>query len=53
MATARGRRAQRRNTGSELGARILVALPAIAFAIFIVAEGGLVFTIGVGALGLA
>jgi phosphatidate cytidylyltransferase len=52
MATARGRRARRRNTGSELGARVLVALPAIAFAIFIVAEGGLVFTIGLAVLGL-
>jgi phosphatidate cytidylyltransferase len=52
MATARGRRAQRRNEGSELGARVLVALPAIAFALFIVVQGGLVFTIGVAVLGL-
>jgi phosphatidate cytidylyltransferase len=52
VATVRGRRAQRRNSGSELGARILVALPAIAFAIFIVAYGGEVFAVGLGALGL-
>ena len=52
MATARSRRAQRRNQGSELGARVLVALPAIAFAIFIVVQGGVVFAVGVGLLGL-
>ncbi|HEY7952820.1 MAG TPA: phosphatidate cytidylyltransferase [Solirubrobacteraceae bacterium] len=37
---------------SDLNARILAALPAIAFALFIVIEGGLVFTLGVMALGL-
>lgn len=52
MATSRSRRAQRRNQGSELGARVLVALPAIAFAIFIVVQGGVVFAVGVGLLGL-
>jgi phosphatidate cytidylyltransferase len=52
VATARSRRAQRRNQGSELGARVLVALPAIAFAIFIVVQGGVVFAVGVGLLGL-
>ena len=52
MATARSRRAQRRNQGSELGARVLVALPAIAFAIFIVVQGGVVFAVGVGLLGV-
>ena len=36
---------------SELGSRALVAVPAIAFALFIVIEGGLVFTIGLFALG--
>src|SRR5271167_1596606 len=36
---------------SDLSARALVALPAIAFALFIVIEGGLVFTLGVFALG--
>jgi phosphatidate cytidylyltransferase len=53
--TGRERRAgasRRRNTGSDLGARVLAAIPAIAFAIFIVAEGGLVFTVGMIALGL-
>jgi phosphatidate cytidylyltransferase len=39
-------------TRSDLGARVLAALPAIAFALFIVIEGGLVFTLGVLALGL-
>ena len=52
MATARGRRAQRRNQGSELGARVIVALPAIAFAIFIVVQGGEIFALGVAVLGL-
>jgi phosphatidate cytidylyltransferase len=40
------------STRSDLSARILVALPAIAFALFIVIEGGLVFTVGVFALGV-
>jgi phosphatidate cytidylyltransferase len=40
------------STRSDLGARILVALPAIAFALFIVIEGGLIFTLGLIALGL-
>jgi phosphatidate cytidylyltransferase len=38
--------------GGDTGARILTAIPAIAFAIFIVAEGGLVFALGVIALGI-
>jgi phosphatidate cytidylyltransferase len=37
---------------SDLGARLAVALPAIAFAIFIVTEGGLVFALGLIALGV-
>ncbi len=40
------------STRSDLTARVLVALPAIAFALFIVIEGGLIFTLGVMALGL-
>jgi phosphatidate cytidylyltransferase len=44
--------ARRRNTSSDLGARVLVALPAIAFAIFIVARGGWVFTIALVVLGI-
>ena len=49
-ARRRGSRGPRRG-GSDLPARILVALPAIAFAIFIVAYGGWVFTAGALALG--
>jgi phosphatidate cytidylyltransferase len=45
-------RAGRRNTGSDLMQRVLVAIPALAFAIFIVYAGGIVFTLGVLALGL-
>jgi phosphatidate cytidylyltransferase len=41
-----------RGPGSDLPARIIVAIPAIVFALVIVNEGGLVFTIGIGALGL-
>jgi phosphatidate cytidylyltransferase len=48
-AGAPGRRARRRRP--DPGARILAALPAIAFAVFIVAEGGLIFALGVLALG--
>jgi phosphatidate cytidylyltransferase len=47
----RARRHARRNQRSDLGARIMAAIPAIAFALFIVIEGGLVFTLGVFALG--
>jgi phosphatidate cytidylyltransferase len=36
---------------SDLAARVLAALPAIAFALFIVIEGGVVFALGVFALG--
>jgi len=36
---------------SDLRARILVAIPAVAFAIFIVASGGIIFTLGILALG--
>jgi phosphatidate cytidylyltransferase len=38
--------------GSDLSARVLAAVPAIAFAIFIVAEGGWIFAIGVAILGV-
>ncbi len=47
----RATRARRRNQRSDLGARVIVALPAIVFAIFIVAQGGIVFTLGLLALG--
>jgi phosphatidate cytidylyltransferase len=48
----RARRTRRRNSASDLGARIWVAIPAIAFAILIVASGGLVFAAGAVLLGL-
>jgi phosphatidate cytidylyltransferase len=47
----RRRQHDRRDGGSDLGARTLAAIPAIAFALFIVIEGGLIFTVGVFALG--
>ncbi len=43
---------RRRNTGSDLGRRILVAIPAIAFAITIIYFGGATFAAGALALGL-
>jgi phosphatidate cytidylyltransferase len=46
------RRPREQRGGSDLGARVLVAIPAIAFAIFIVAEGGLVFAVGIYLLGV-
>jgi len=45
-------RARRRNTRSDLGSRVLIAIPAIALAIFLIAEGGLIFAAGVIVLGL-
>jgi phosphatidate cytidylyltransferase len=38
--------------GGETGSRVLAALPAIAFAVFIVARGGIVFTLGLIVLGI-
>jgi phosphatidate cytidylyltransferase len=55
MAAASRRRAQRsrrRNSASDLGARVWVAIPAIAFAIAIVVSGGLVFAAGTVLLGI-
>src|SRR3954463_4344160 len=51
---ARRRPPQRRSQRgrSDTGARVLAAIPAIAFAIFIVSQGGLVFTIGLIVLGI-
>lgn len=48
----RSARARRRNTGSDLVARLLVAVPAVAFAITIVYFGGAIFALAVLALGL-
>jgi phosphatidate cytidylyltransferase len=43
---------ERRNTGSDLAARIFAAVPAIIFAIAIVWAGGIVWTIGLIGLGI-
>ena len=43
---------RRRRGGSDLGRRILWAIPLIAFAVFIVVEGGLIFTLGVLVVGI-
>jgi phosphatidate cytidylyltransferase len=45
-------RRRRRRGGSDLGRRILVAIPAIAYAIFIIAAGGWIFAAGILLLGL-
>ncbi|HTZ87525.1 MAG TPA: phosphatidate cytidylyltransferase [Solirubrobacteraceae bacterium] len=56
-AGARGARGTRSNPASgrrqrsDLGARVLAAIPAIAVALFLVIEGGLVFTFGLFVLG--
>jgi phosphatidate cytidylyltransferase len=52
MSAAHVNRTGSDSTRSDLAARVLVALPAVAFALFIVIEGGLIFTLGVMALGL-
>jgi phosphatidate cytidylyltransferase len=49
----RDRRPERARGGSELGARVVVAIPAIAFAITIIVLGGIWFTIALIALGVA
>lgn len=41
-----------RGGGSDLGARVLVAIPAAAVAIFLVAQGGPVFAVGIAVFGL-
>jgi phosphatidate cytidylyltransferase len=51
VSTGRARAAARRNSGSDLGARVLVAIPAIAIAIALVAAGGWVFAAGMFVLG--
>jgi phosphatidate cytidylyltransferase len=48
----RSRRRSQRNRSSDLVGRVAVAIPAIVFAIVIVSAGGLVFALGVGALGI-
>ena len=49
---APARRERPRRDSSDLGPRLLVAVPAILFAIFIVTSGGLVFALGVILLGI-
>jgi phosphatidate cytidylyltransferase len=49
--TARARRRERGEHSSELGARVAIALPAIALALFLVIEGGLVFALGLFVIG--
>ena len=49
MATARAREPRKKGT-SDLIPRILVAIPAIAFAVVIIWQGGWVFAAGIGAL---
>jgi phosphatidate cytidylyltransferase len=48
---ARSRRKRRRRERSDLSARVLAAIPAIAVALFLVLEGGFVFTAGLFVLG--
>lgn len=43
---------RRRRGRSDLGARLLAAVPAIAFAVFITVEGGLVFALGLLIVGM-
>jgi phosphatidate cytidylyltransferase len=49
--SSRARR-RRREPRSELGGRLLAAIPAIAVALFLVIEGGLVFALGMFVLGV-
>src|SRR5205814_6870569 len=42
----------RRRRRSDTGARVIAALPGIAFAAFIVAQGGLVFALGLFVVGM-
>jgi phosphatidate cytidylyltransferase len=51
MSTTRARRHEQRNQRSETIARTLTALPAIAVALFLVIEGGAIFTAGVFVVG--
>jgi phosphatidate cytidylyltransferase len=48
----RARRSERSNTRSDLMQRILVAIPAVLYAILIVWKGGLIFTLGLIPLGV-
>src|SRR5689334_25012533 len=48
----RAKRSERSNTRSDLAQRILVAIPAVIYAIVIVWQGGLVFVVGIIPLGI-
>ena len=50
--STRRRAPARRRSGSDLGLRVLVAIPAAAYAIFIIISGGWIFAIGILVLGL-
>jgi phosphatidate cytidylyltransferase len=50
--STRGRSRRRRRGGSDLWLRILAAIPAIAYGIFIIVAGGWVFAVGVLILGV-
>jgi phosphatidate cytidylyltransferase len=52
MSGGGGRRQPRGGGPGETGSRVLAAIPAIAFAVFIVARGGIVFTLGLILLGV-
>ena len=55
MTAQRGRprrRRRRRGDGSDFGRRVLIAVPAIAYAIFIIAAGGWIFAVGALLLGI-
>ena len=52
MSTRRARPRRRRRGGSDLGLRVIVALPAVAYAIFIIVAGGWIFAAGVLVLGV-
>jgi phosphatidate cytidylyltransferase len=49
--SGRARRREQRTRRSDLSARVLAAVPAIAFALFLVIEGGLVYALGLFLLG--
>jgi phosphatidate cytidylyltransferase len=51
MSTRRARPRRRRRGGSDLGLRVIAAIPAIAYAIFIIVQGGWIFAAGILVLG--
>jgi phosphatidate cytidylyltransferase len=51
MGSSRARRSARRNTASDLGARVWVAIPGAIYAILIVWQGDWIFALGVLVLG--